>query len=119
MNKPLTAVLTVGAAAAALFFLTGASPSLTGKAAHALVSEQGALLLDVRTPEEFAQGHVEGARNLPVQELEAQLASLSGKKDQPIVVYCRSGHRSSRAAKILQGAGFTSVHDLGAMSNWQ
>ena len=83
------------------------------------MTKKGALLLDVRTAQEFAAGHVEGATNVPVQELEGRLATLPAKKDQPIVVYCQSGHRSSRAAEILKKAGYTSVNDLGAMSNWK
>lgn len=96
-----------------------AAPTITGEAAHQLVQKQGAVLLDVRTPQEFAEGHVDGALNIPVQELESKLASLPAKKDQDVVVYCRSGIRSAKASGILKGAGFTRVHDLGAMSNWR
>lgn len=96
-----------------------AAPTISGEAAHQLVQKQGALLLDVRTPEEFAEGHVDGAVNVPVQELEAKLASLPARKDQDVVVYCRSGVRSARASGILKSAGFSRVHDLGAMSNWR
>lgn len=104
----------------AVFSLTAcAAPTITGEAAHALVQKQGAVLLDVRTPEEFAEGHVDGAINVPVQVLEAKLASLPAKKDQDVVVYCRSGVRSARASGILKTAGFMKVHDLGAMSNWK
>lgn len=77
---------------------------------------QGALLLDVRTPTEFTEGHVEGALNIPVQELPAKLASV-GPKERPIVVYCKSGGRSATAAKILTGAGYE-VLDIGGMGNW-
>ncbi len=84
-----------------------------------LVEKKGALLLDVRTREEFAAGHVTGAVNIPVQELDARLKELPEKKDQPIVVYCRSGARSAKAAKLLQQAGYTSVHDIGPMPTWK
>lgn len=106
----LLATLSLGACAA---------PTITGEAAHQLVQKQGAVLLDVRTPQEFAEGHVDGALNIPVQELESKLASLPATKDQDVVVYCRSGVRSARASGILKNAGFTRVHDLGAMSNWR
>ncbi|MBL8951739.1 MAG: rhodanese-like domain-containing protein [Myxococcaceae bacterium] len=95
-----------------------AASTISGEQARELVSRRGALLLDVRTPEEFAAGHVDGAKNVPVQVLDAELARLPAKKNQPIVVYCRSGGRSARAAAMLGAAGFTQVHDLGAMSNW-
>jgi len=77
----------------------------------------GARLVDVRTPEEFADTHIEGAINLPLGDLSRRLAELT-PKEQPIVVYCRSGNRSGRAKRALEQAGFTAVHDLGAMGNW-
>ncbi len=113
--KQALVVLALGLSA---FFLMGATPTVTGEAAHELV-KQGALLLDVRTPQEFQGGHLDGAVNVPVQELEAKLATLPAKMDQPIVVYCRSGHRSANAAELLKKAGYTKVQDLGAMSNWK
>jgi len=84
---------------------------------HRALVAKGARLLDVRTPEEFAAGHVEGARNVPVSELEKRL-SEAGPKDQPVVVYCQAGGRSAQAAKILRANGFTHVVDLGPMSAW-
>lgn len=75
---------------------------------------EGATLLDVRTPEEFASGHVEGAMNIPVQVLGGRV------KDVPkgrVVVYCRSGGRSASAAALLKQAGFE-VLDIGPMSAW-
>lgn len=103
----------------ALLFLMGAgSPTLSSDEAQALV-KQGALLLDVRTTGEFAGGHLGGALNIPVQELEEKLASVPAKKDQPVVIYCHSGRRSAAAAEMLKKAGYTKVFDLGAMSNWK
>lgn len=81
---------------------------------HRLV-EAGATLLDVRTPEEFAERHLARAINVPVQVLASQLAAVP--KDKPVVVYCRSGSRSARAAAILRGAGYDVV-DVGPMSRW-
>jgi phage shock protein E len=76
----------------------------------------GALLLDVRTPAEFAGGHVTGALNVPVQVLGQHLGDL-GDKAREIVVYCQSGGRSARATAELRAAGFT-AHDLGGIGNW-
>jgi rhodanese-related sulfurtransferase len=84
--------------------------------AHRLV-EAGARLVDVRTPQEFASGHLPGAVNVPVQELDRRMGELP-EKERPIVLYCRSGARSSSAARMLKSAGYTEVHDLGAMSRW-
>lgn len=84
--------------------------------AHALVTD-GAALIDVRSPEEFASGHIEGARNIPVGEIGARSAEV-GDKDAVVVVYCRSGMRSAQAKSLLESAGFTQVHNLGGMSRW-
>ena len=82
--------------------------------AHRMV-EEGATLLDVRTPGEFGGGHVEGAVNIPVSELGSRMSEVP--TDHPVVVYCLSGGRSSAAARQLEGQGYE-VFDLGAMSNW-
>lgn len=76
----------------------------------------GALLLDVRTPEEFRERHLDGAVNIPVQHLDARMREL-GAKDRPIVVYCRSGARSAAAAALMKAAGYQ-VLDIGGIGNW-
>jgi len=83
-----------------------------GQRAQALVSE-GAILLDVRSPSEFAGGHVEGALNIPVQSLAQRMGELP--KGKQIVVYCKSGRRSAAATKMIHEAKFD-VYDLGPMS---
>jgi rhodanese-related sulfurtransferase len=104
----ISAVLLVGCA----------HPTITGAVAQERV-KQGAFLLDVRSPAEFAEGHLPGAVNVPVQELEATMASLPADRSREIVVYCRSGLRSSKARGLLLKAGFAKVEDLGGMSNWK
>lgn len=76
----------------------------------------GALLLDVRGPDEFGDRHLDGAVNIPVQELGRRIHEL-GAKSRPVVVYCRSGARSAAAARLIEGAGYE-VLDIGGMSNW-
>lgn len=93
----------------------GGSARMDGRSAKALVAD-GAQLVDVRTPEEYRAGHVAGARNIPVHELGSRLTELA--KDKPVVLYCRSGARSSSAARLLGQAGFQAVHDIGPMSAW-
>lgn len=88
----------------------------SGKQAHEWVS-QGAKLVDVRTAEEFAAGHLAGAINVPVQQLPDRAAEI-GAPTQKVVVYCRSGARSARAARLLEAAGFKQILDLGPMSAW-
>lgn len=111
--------LLLAAALSTLTLTACAHPTITGEAAHALVEGQGAVLLDVRSPGEFGDKHLDGALNVPVGELEEKLGSLNLAKDKAVIVYCRSGARSARAAGILQKAGFSKVHDLGGMSNWK
>lgn len=75
------------------------------------------ILLDVRTPEEYAGGHISGSTLLPLQELEARMAELP--KDKPVVIYCRSGNRSAQAMQILKAAGYTNIYDMGGIISWQ
>ena len=82
--------------------------------AHEKVAK-GALLLDVRSPGEFAGGALPGAKNIPVQSLGSRLSELP--KDRPIVVYCASGMRSASARSLLVKNGFD-AYDLGAGSRW-
>jgi phage shock protein E len=71
------------------------------------VINEGAFLVDVRTPGEFAEGHVKGSVNIPLNTLASQLSKFKNKKN--IVVFCRSGGRSSQAKSILNQKGFTNV----------
>ena len=75
--------------------------------------DQGALLVDVRTPAEYAQGHLEGAINIPHDQIARRVAEFGQDKGRPIVVYCRSGRRSGIALETLDGLGFTRVHNGG------
>lgn len=68
--------------------------------------------VDVRTPAEFAQGSVKGAINIPLDQIENQLAKFKGKKN--IFVFCRSGNRSSQAKVILEQNGFTNIKNGGS-----
>lgn len=81
-----------------------------------LVSE-GALLIDVRSPQEYRSTHLKQAINVPINEIDNHLKDL-GQKDQKIVVYCRSGRRSTRAHSILLAHGFKDVYNLGGMGRW-
>lgn len=98
------------------YFLIKRSGDLSAANARDLV-ERGARLVDVRTPEEYGNGHIAGALNIPLHELNARLNEL-GSKEQAIVLYCRSGNRSGQAVSLLKEAGFTAVYNLGAMSRW-
>jgi phage shock protein E len=79
-------------------------------------SGQTHMLIDVRTPEEFASGHIEGSVNIPVESLADRLNEVP--RDLPLVVYCRTGNRSATAARILVDAGYAPVYDLGGLQSW-
>ncbi len=92
------------------------SVDIPAREARQLVA-QGALLLDVRTPSEFAERHVPGAVNIPVEQLKERLAEV-GPRGREVVVYCHSGARAGVAAMMLRKAGYSRVHNLGAMARW-
>ena len=76
--------------------------------------ESGAVLIDVRSPGEFASGHINGSVNIPLDRIGSQLQVL--KKDKPIVVFCRSGNRSKAAKGLLEQKGFSNVTDGGSIN---
>lgn len=75
-------------------------------------------VIDVRTPDEYAAGHVPGSVLLPFDEIKAKASLLPQDKNTELVVYCRSGRRSAIAADTLLALGYTSVYDMGAVSTW-
>lgn len=79
--------------------------------------EQGALLIDVRTPSEFNQGHLDGAANFPLDTINTAFSDID--KQTPIVVYCRSGNRSGQAMSYLKKAGFTQVYNGGSLDEME
>ncbi len=87
-----------------------------GPTARALVAA-GARLVDVRTPQEFAEGHVPGAVNVPHDEIALRAGEI-GPPSTRVVLYCRSGKRSAIAARTLAGLGYDKVYDLGSFSDW-
>ncbi|MBZ4420225.1 rhodanese-like domain-containing protein [Myxococcus sp. RHSTA-1-4] len=112
----MKAVLVVAAVLVVLFLFVRVRQRRVGAEAHRRV-EAGATLVDVRTPEEFASGHLPGALNIPVDELSRRLGEL-GSPEKPLVVYCRSGARSTRAEQLLKERGFQQVLNLGPMWAW-
>lgn len=95
------------------------SGGIDAKAAQSM-TQQGALLLDVREPEEFSAVHVQDAKLIPLGELEARLPEIATYKERPIVVMCRSGHRSARAVSLLKEAGYSQVSNIkGGITAWE
>lgn len=84
------------------------------------IKDNNVQLLDVRTPKEYAEGHIADAKLLNYFEKDA-FRKYAGKldKDEPVYLYCRSGNRSQKAAKILVDMGFAEIYDLeGGYMNW-
>lgn len=77
-----------------------------------------AVLLDVRTPSEFAGGHIPGAVNVPLQELD-RVAAVVPDGSTPVFAYCRSGARSAQAAAMLEQAGYKNVRNIGGISSYR
>jgi rhodanese-related sulfurtransferase len=81
---------------------------------------QGAALLDVRSTEQYAEGHIRGARNLPIERLADGLDSLKRYKDKPVIVYCERGGSATAAMRQLAQQGFGKVVNLrGGLSAWR
>ncbi len=95
-----------------------ATPSLNPQELSEKLKEaKRPLVIDVRQPEEYRNGHIAGAKLIPLGELKARMQELS--KDKEIVCVCASGGRSSSATKMLIDAGYTAINMNGGMSNWQ
>jgi phage shock protein E len=105
-----------------LFFVSVATMASTDISAEAMLAMEKSerLLLDVRTVEEYTNGHIPTSVNIPLNEIATRLSRLSEFKDSPVVVYCRSGLRAGKAIAILEENGFTNVMHLeGDMLGWE
>tara|TARA_A100001015_G_C14903647_1_gene677417 strand:- start:172 stop:459 length:288 start_codon:yes stop_codon:yes gene_type:complete len=80
------------------------------------VGDKELLLIDVRSPMEWSQGYLESAVRVEWQDISGAILSLAEALDQPIVLYCRSGHRSGKAKMILENMGFTRVVNGGSLA---
>lgn len=95
------------------------SPVLPAELAARLDGERDYVLIDVRSEEEFAAGHIPGAVNIPFDELPGRLDELGGAQEREVIVYCRTGRRAGIAELALEEAGFRNVRDLdGHMVDW-
>jgi len=98
----------------------GSKGAVDASGAVELINREDALVIDVRPTADFDQGHIVGARNMPMNNFKNQLGQLDKHKDRTVVVGCRSGNQSQMACKILRGAGFSKVYNLrGGMMGWQ
>ena len=88
------------------------------EAVKLMETEKDYIILDVRTPEEFREGHIPGAVNVPNESIGAGEIPELPRKDQLILVYCRSGNRSKQASKKLAQAGYTNITEFGGIRDW-
>lgn len=77
-----------------------------------------ALILDVRTEEEYEEGHIPSAKLLPLDEVKSRAEAELTDKEQTILIYCRSGARAGEAVQILQDLGYADVHQFGGILSW-
>lgn len=88
------------------------------EAAQVMEQETDFILLDVRTPEEYAGGHIPGAINVPNETIGSDPVDALPDKEQKILVYCRSGNRSKMAAAKLAEQGYTNIVEIGGINSW-
>lgn len=96
-------------------------PSLTPQeVAHLESSDEGPLLLDVRTPQEFDQGHIPGAFNIPHKELQRRISEIEPFREREVIVYCEKGGRARYAVGVLSKLGFHNLALIeGDMGEWR
>ncbi len=93
------------------------SPSM---AIRLMNNHDEALVLDIRTAADYKNGHIKGAKNIPLSEFESAIEKYSDYKDKPILIYCNSGNTITRALKVLKKAGFDKVNSLeGGIAAWK
>lgn len=84
-----------------------------------LIKREPVLILDVRTPEEYREGHIKGSVLIPVQELDREYVKISDHLQKPVLIYCRSGNRSVTASNILVSKGFRHLYHMkGGIKSW-
>ncbi|MGN1013926.1 MAG: rhodanese-like domain-containing protein [Butyricicoccus sp.] len=98
------------------FFDSLKSPDIS-RGVEAFQDTPDAVLLDVRTPEEYQEGHIPGSRNVPLQSLD-KVTSVVKNQDTPVFVYCYSGARSSQAVSALRRMGYTNVKNIGGIADY-
>lgn len=92
---------------------------ISAQEAHDMMTSNEVAVLDVRTPEEYAERHIANARLLTLDTISAETAAAAvPDKDEPVLVYCRSGVRSAEAARKLAALGYTDIYDFGGITTW-
>lgn len=91
---------------------------ITSEEAKEEMNNNDVIILDVRTEEEYNSGHIENSVLIPIDDLEYKAEEVLTNKEQKILVYCRSGNRSKKAADLLVEMGYTNVYNFGGIKDW-
>lgn len=119
MNQKLSKSLLASILLALTFAASASQPDVDVKQVAALQSK-GALLIDVREADEYAQRHASGSTLISLGQLKQRLPEILAYKDKPVVLICQSGRRSGQALKLLEEAGFSAAVNVeGGMNAWQ
>jgi rhodanese-related sulfurtransferase len=122
-NNALLVGLAIGSGVALLWPMlnrnAGGVANVSATEAVMLVSRSKPLVLDVRDEAEFAAGHIQGAKHIPVAELAGRIKEIEKFKDKPVLVHCQKGMRAKAACGILRGQQFSQLHNLqGGLDTW-
>ena len=124
LQNPLLIGLAIGSGLMLLWPMLGRGaagvPSVSATEAVMLMNRAKPLILDVRDEAEFAAGHIQGAKHIPVAELADRIKDIEKFKGKPVLVYCQRGMRSRTACTVLAAQQFTSLNQLkGGLDAWQ
>lgn len=97
---------------------TGYKQISQDEAMKIMEEESGYLIVDVRRPDEFAEGHIEGAINVPNEGIAEEMPEELPDKDQLLLIYCRTGRRSKEASEKLAKIGYKNVYEFGGINTW-
>ncbi|MCL2645427.1 MAG: rhodanese-like domain-containing protein [Phycisphaerales bacterium] len=115
----LLAILLMGGLLIASYWCRdGSVPTISPEEARQRLATSNAILVDVRTPQEFSQAHAEGTVNVPLANIEANSFDEELFKNRELLLICRSGRRSARAAELLHARGYTVFNVRGGMQKW-
>lgn len=117
-GKIIVIIFTIVFAVAGVMFITQKKSADINGYVEEIKTVTGALLVDVRTPQEYAAGHIPGRKNIPLERI-LDIKNVIGDKNTPLYVYCRSGRRSSQAAAELEKAGYRQVVNIGGIIDYK
>lgn len=125
LQQNISLVLLACASLGGFLFLTYRNKAVQGKAlsptqATLLINRENAVVIDIRSPDEYVTGHVPESRNIPEERLSERVVELERLKNTPVILVCQTGTRAAAVAKRLEQDGFASTHTLGGgITGWR